>query len=164
MISMRLQRLCLATLVLGGVFLIVGGVAEGAAPGEQHRGQFTLYEHDTTRQGIDLGDAGFSVGDLFVFGGNVSDRQGGPTIGRMAGQCTNTSDSEILCTAAFTLDGGQITFQGIVDTGTFFGGRPVDFAVTGGTGPYRNARGILTGRILPEPPDGSDAQFIVRLN
>jgi hypothetical protein len=31
-------------------------------------------------------------------------------------------------------------------------------------GPYRKARGTVTGQILPEPPSGSDASFTVDLD
>jgi len=165
-IAGRLPARLVALVALGTAALAVAATAAVAVDGKQatpHQRHFVLYEHDTSRQSIDLGDPGPSLGDIFAFGGNVSDAQGGPAIGRMAGSCTTTSDTEILCVAAFTLDGGQITYQGIVDTGVFFTGQSVEFAVTGGTGPYRNARGTLTGRILPEPTDGSDAQFIVDL-
>ena len=134
--------------------------AAGSAGGIFGSHHFRLFQHDTSQQYVDVGDAGPSVGDQFVFGGDVSKQQGGARIGRMAGQCTNSSDAEILCSAAFTLGGGQITYQGIAETAAFYGGQPTAFAITGGTGRYRDAAGTLTGTILP---DSSDAVFIVDL-
>jgi hypothetical protein len=78
----------------------------------------------------------------------------------MAGHCTNSSDTEILCSAAFTVNGSQITFAGIADTATFYGGEPTAFAITGGTGRYRKASGTLSGRILPA---SSEAVFTIDL-
>ena len=74
-----------------------------------------------------------------------------------------TSEAEILCLAALNLGDGQITFQGIVDTFSFFTNHPVDFAITGGTGPYRKARGTVTVLILPGVPNGTDAVVTVDL-
>jgi hypothetical protein len=162
MTSARRPRALLITLATGSVLAIGAGLIGLPAAGSAAQGQaqLTLYQHDTSQQYVDVGDPGPSVGDQFVFGGDVSESQGGPKVGRMAGSCTNSSDTEILCSAAFTVAGGQITYQGIAETGSFYGGQPTDFAITGGTGRYRKASGTLTGRILP---DSSDAEFIVDL-
>jgi hypothetical protein len=69
----------------------------------------------------------------------------------------------LLCSGAFTVEDGQITFQGIVDISTFFTNHPVDFAITGGTGPYRKASGTVTVLILPDVPGGTDAVLTVDL-
>lgn len=131
--------------------------------GGTYRGRFNLFQHDTTQQSIDLGDPGPSVGDQLVLGGDLSNHQGGTLVGRSAGQCTFSSEAEILCLAALSLEDGQITFQGIVDTFTFFTNHPVDFAITGGTGPYHKARGTVTVLILPGVPNGTDAVVTVDL-
>lgn len=85
------------------------------------------------------------------------------TTARSAAQCTFSSEAEILCLGALTVGDGQITFQGLVDTFTFFTNHPVDFAITGGTGPYRKASGTVTVLILPDVPDGTDAVLTVDL-
>jgi hypothetical protein len=157
------RRALILILAAGGAIALVAAVAFPAA-GSASKGapgaRFTLYQHDTSQQYVDLGDAGPSVGDQYVFGGDVSDTLGGPAVGRMAGQCTTSSDTEILCAASFTIGGDQIAYQGIAETATFYGGEPTPFAVTGGTGRFRKASGTLTGRILPA---GSDAEFVVDL-
>lgn len=150
---------------------VTGGLAAAGTAGlvpatgsAKDGNSFQLFNHDTSQGFADLGEPGPSVADQYVFGGDISERQGGARIGRIAGQCATSSDREALCQSAFTLPDGQITFSAIIDTATFFGGQPADFAITGGTGRYRNARGVLTGRILPDPPGGTDAVFTVRLN
>lgn len=134
------------------------------ANARQEHGTFQLFEHDTSQQFLTIGDPATGVGDQFVFGGDVSNHKGGAKVGRMAGACTNTSATESLCAAAFTIGGGQITFQGIVDNGTFSSGQPTDFAITGGTGPYRHAHGTITGMILQGVPNSTDAVFTVQLD
>ncbi len=155
------RRTVLTTLAVGGALAVCMSAAAGAANGNPKH--FTLYNHDTHQAFLDLGVPGPSVGDQFVFGGDVSEEQGGTPIGRLAGQCATISDTEMLCTSSFTYNGGQISFQALVDVTVFFFGQPFDFAVTGGTGPYSKARGTVTGQILPEPPSGSDARFTVDL-
>jgi hypothetical protein len=166
--SARRRRLARFGPLTATVALLVGlgATALPALGSQSHRvflGRFTLIEHDTTQQTIDLGAPGPSVGDQFIIGGDVLDRQGGSRVGRSAGQCSSTSDTEILCATSFTVQNSQIAFQGIVDTTVFFSGDPVDFAVTGGTGRYRRAHGTVTVRILPNPPSGTDAELRVDL-
>lgn len=146
--------------------VVGGGPAAHASAADPGRGpgEFSLFEHDTSQQFLALAPVGSIVGDQFVFGGNVLDHQGGTQVGRMAGSCTNTSASEILCSAAFTIRTGQIVFGGIVDQSRFSSGQPVDFAVTGGTGSYRDARGTITGQLLPNSPNRADAVFTVDLS
>lgn len=138
--------------------------ASGQKDGGKSRDRFTLFQHDTSRQSIDLGDPGSRVGDQLVLGGDVYNRQDGTLVGRSAAHCTFSSEAEILCSAAFTVEDGQITFQGIVDVFTFFTNHPVDFAITGGTGRYSQARGTVTVLILPDVPNGTDAVLTVDLH
>jgi hypothetical protein len=120
----------------------------GSADEYGHR-RFTLFQHDTSQQQVNVGDPNTGVGSLYIFGGDVLDHQGGIQVGRSAGNCANTSETEILCTAAISLVEGQITFQAMANTLTFYSGLPTEFAVAGGTGAYRNARGTVTVQILP---------------
>ena len=75
-----------------------------------------------------------------------------------------SSEAELLCSGAFTVEDGQITFQGLVDVFPFFTNHPVDFAITGGTGPYDKARGTVTVLILPDVPNGTDAVLTIDLH
>src|SRR5215203_162328 len=157
------RRTVITALAVAGALAVCIGATASAANGSPNPNHFTLYNHDTHQAFLDLGDPGPSVGDQYVFGGDVSEQQGGTPIGRKSGQCVTISDTEMLCTSSFTFNGGQISFQALVDVTVFFAGQPFEFALTGGTGPYRKARGTVTGQILPEPPSGSDARFTIDL-
>jgi hypothetical protein len=48
----------------------VGAIAIGSPESGPLRTHFTLFQHDTSQQSLDLGDPGPSVGDQYVFGGD----------------------------------------------------------------------------------------------
>jgi len=111
---------------------------------------FTVVAALEEEQEADLGEEGPSVGDLYAFSGPLLDESEDTTLGRADGQCTTTSapgpsaEARRLCnfTVTFTeeREGAEIEAQGV--------GRieaeDVVFAVTGGTGDYRSARGQAT--------------------
>jgi hypothetical protein len=98
----------------------------------------------------DLGEEGPSIGDLYAFSGPLFDESEETELGRFDGVCTTTSspgpsaEARRLCnvTSTFTeeRDGAEIDAQGV--------GRieaeDVVFAVSGGTGEFRTARGQAT--------------------
>jgi Dirigent-like protein len=98
----------------------------------------------------DLGEEGPSVGDLYAFSGPLFDESEETELGRFDGVCTTTGspgpseEARRLCnvTSTFTeeRDGAEIDAQGV--------GRieaeDVVFAVNGGTGEFRRARGQAT--------------------
>ena len=98
----------------------------------------------------DLGEEGPSVGDLYAFSGPLFDESEDTELGRLDGVCTTTgspgpsAEARRLCnvTATFTeeREGAEIDAQGV--------GRieaeDVVFAVNGGTGEFRAARGQAT--------------------
>lgn len=156
----RRRRVMIAVLAAAGT-LTVGMLPAADAANGDRREVIHLFQHDTSQQRLDFGTPGLSVGDQFIFGGDVFDRQGGTKLGRTGGHCATSSPTEILCSAALTINGAQITYAGLAELGPFFSGEPTDFAITGGTGPYRTAHGTLTGRILPA---GTDALITIRLH
>lgn len=94
---------------------------------------------------IDNGAEGFSLGDDFVFSGNL--RQGGERVGRYGVVCTfiSTADPdhvEAQCPATATLPGGQITVQGVVVNRSL----DVTLPIIGGSGDYEGAEGQLVQR------------------
>ncbi len=111
---------------------------------------FTVVAALEEEQEVDLGEEGPSVGDLYAFSGPLLDESENSTLGRADGQCTTTSspgpsaEARRLCnvTATFVEErgGSEIDAQGV--------GRieaeDVVFALTGGTGDFRNARGQAT--------------------
>jgi Dirigent-like protein len=98
----------------------------------------------------DLGEEGPSVGDLYAFSGPLFDESEETELGRFDGVCTTTSspgpsaEARRLCNVTATFveerEGAEIDAQGV--------GRieaeDVVFAVTGGTGEFRTARGQAT--------------------
>jgi hypothetical protein len=98
----------------------------------------------------DLGEEGPSVGDLYAFSGPLFDESEETELGRFDGVCTTTgspgpsAEARRLCNVTSTFaeerDGAEIDAQGV--------GRieaeDVVFAVNGGTGEFRAARGQAT--------------------
>jgi hypothetical protein len=152
----------LRRIVVGVVAAAAGAVAVVFPTGASAKPTFTLYQHDTDQARLDLGTPGRGVGDQYIFGGDLTDRRGGTKLGRSAGDCASSSFDEMLCAAALRLADGQITFEGLIVVADLAGSRPVDFAITGGTGRYQHARGTVTITIVPGLP--GDANVVVDLN
>jgi hypothetical protein len=149
-----------STLAAGAIFAVT------AAGGSPTAKTIRLYEHDTSQASVDLGAAGESEGDLFVFAGDTFKHKGGAKVGRAAGTCTTVSTGpagESLCVINFSLKGGQISAQGLALTAEEFGGKTVSFPITGGTGKYRKAHGQGTVQVPQDVPNLADANFVLRL-
>jgi hypothetical protein len=88
---------------------------------------------------VDLGAPGFSQGDLFVFHDLIFTADGATQVGRDGGSCVifDATMPEENCTLTFVLPEGEITVQFVTSVGP----APKPFAITGGTGQYRNVRG-----------------------
>ena len=111
---------------------------------------FTVVAALEEEQEADLGEEGPSVGDLYAFSGPLLDESEDTELGRFDGVCTTTSspgpsaEARRLCNVTATLveerEGAEIDAQGV--------GRieaeDVVFAVNGGTGDFRDARGQAT--------------------
>jgi hypothetical protein len=98
---------------------------------------------------VDIGPAGFSPGDLYVFSDNVF-RPSDPTtaVGRFDGRCTllDPATARWDCSVATSLPDGTIRGAGAL---TLVQGSVNAGAITGGTGRYRNARGQGTVELGP---------------
>jgi hypothetical protein len=111
---------------------------------------FTVVARLEEEQEEDLGEEGPSVGDLYTFSGPMFDESEETELGRFDGVCTTTSspgpseEARRLCNVTATFaeerEGAEIDAQGV--------GRieaeDVVFAVNGGTGEFRSARGQAT--------------------
>jgi hypothetical protein len=88
---------------------------------------------------LDLGIPGFSQGDEFIFHDLVFTADGRTQVGHDGGMGVifDVATLEENCTLTFALPRGEITTQFLTSTGP----APKPFAVTGGTGSYRNVRG-----------------------
>ena len=95
-----------------------------------------------------------TLGDRFVVSGDVFDRKGGTSLGVTAVDCVfvrfepidSPTEATLQCVATISLEGGQITVQGVLTTPTAEGELPppFDLAITGGTGEYEGAEGHIT--------------------
>ena len=127
-----------------------------------------LFEHDTVQYQADLGAPGPGSGDQFIFAGDVFDRPGGLFLGTLGGSCTtltgNDKAGQTTCNGTFNLAGGQIVFQGVVDTASLFvRGDTVPLSIVGGNGIYQNARGNGSVQVPPDVPNQTDANFVLNL-
>ncbi|MEV5457536.1 hypothetical protein AB0L17_04410 [Streptomyces cellulosae] len=99
---------------------------------------------------LDLGAAGRSVGDQFVFGGDLTSTEGGEerVVGSIGGFCviTGLERNAGQCVSTAVLPEGQITVQG--EQAGIPAPGPVVNAVTGGTGAFRRTHGQVTQRVL----------------
>jgi allene oxide cyclase len=88
---------------------------------------------------IDVAPQGDSPGDSIAFTDDLFD-QAGRRIGRDEARCTIMFRGDVLCDASFVIAGrGQLLVHGVGLT----------FAVTGGTGEFKKARGQLHETFLP---------------
>jgi allene oxide cyclase-like protein len=105
------------------------------------RVQITMCGQPTAECGfIDLAPSGASLGDEFTF--NVPISHHGSRVGTLRGVCSLISlagNGTNECDTTFTLKGGTVQVAGLFHFGG--AGTRSSFAVTGGSGFYRNARG-----------------------
>ncbi|MEU6881470.1 hypothetical protein [Streptomyces sp. NPDC046712] len=88
----------------------------------------------------DLGPAGPSLGDMDVYSGTAI--KDGHNVGRGGGSCQviHVKGEELTsqCLITMEVEQGSLTMQSLWTKGA----ASLDMAITGGTGAYRNARGI----------------------
>jgi hypothetical protein len=103
---------------------------------------------------VDVGEQGQSVGDYLLFNHPVLNPAMTQKQGDLRGQCVFVEDSICEGDVTFTLAGGLITVEG-----PFHLTRAANsFAITGGTGSYQTAHGVLEVRSTEERND-----FVLRL-
>jgi hypothetical protein len=103
---------------------------------------------------VDVGEPGQSVGDYLIFNHPVLNPAMTQERGDLQGQCVFVEDAVCEGDVTFELAGGLITVRGPFDLtrGTNH------FAITGGTGAYGTAQGVLEVRSTEERND-----FVLRL-
>jgi hypothetical protein len=153
-------------LVIGLLLAVASVAAAGASsssPGRQSGSDerrvvvLRLVASEVASTFLDLGDPDFSQGDQFVFTNDLLRR--GTKVGEDGGLCvvtrlTESGAATFKCVGDNVLPGGQITVQGIVTYGPGEEVKedPYFFAITGGTGKYKNAR----GQVKIEETSGDD--------
>lgn len=95
---------------------------------------------------LDLGEVGDSLGDQFIFSGDLF--RGGAKVGIDGGVCTLVRleprvSVTLQCLATAELPKGQITVQGLLTFTEETAGEPDILAITGGTQRYKEAHGQL---------------------
>ncbi len=127
------------------VALALSTVVQAAADDDQHR-TVRVRSVNVEEKFLDLNGRGPSLGDDFVFSSNLW--RNGQRVGRAGVSCTVTSlrHQEFQCLGTVRLGNGQITIQGLLaDEPELFA-----FPVTGGSGAYTGADGVLHVRQVSE--------------
>ncbi|MFF5446267.1 hypothetical protein [Streptomyces sp. NPDC012888] len=122
----------------------VGALAVGSAhAGPPAKGRVEVLElkvRNDQYTAVDLGPAGPSLGDMDVYSGTAV--KDGQSVGRGGGTCQvihlNGEERTSQCLITMEVEQGSLTMQSLWTPGA----GPLDMAVTGGTGVYRNARGF----------------------
>jgi hypothetical protein len=140
----------LRTIPVLGAALAAAVVTAGAASGHgsQHSRVIQLRTTQAHQTLIDHAPAGFSVDDVIVFSNDLY--QGDRKVGKDGGTCTVVrfpagGSATMYCAGTNSLPDGQITVAGLAAPG-----EPFEFAITGGTGKYRDASGQVFGRNTSE--------------
>lgn len=140
-----MRRLVLLGGIVGVAAGLLGWTTSGGA--QQPGGQtFTLLERRLSYDVVDnppRSKRRFSKGD--IISGNASVRDASNRkIGRVQSYCVITHSTrpyKSQCSGTFALQGGTLTFSGIIPGAEE---ATIPFAVTGGTGTYEGARGTIT--------------------
>lgn len=128
----------------GAIVLVLGLAAfTSASAHSTGTGSVTFTAKTTQLTSIDLPPAGFGQGDEIVFHDQLL--SGGKAIGHDGGACQATLVAkgkvpQFQCVVTFVLSGGQVTTQGLLNIANPASFRGT-FAITGGTGSYRQAGG-----------------------
>jgi allene oxide cyclase len=124
-----------------GVFL-VGAVVAALASGPKVTGPMTIrvVERPSTDKVIDTGKSGDTTGDLLTFHNKLFDAHNAKRVGRDQGDCIRISPhrGSWECRWVSWVKGGSIVVEG-----PFYDANDSTLAITGGTGMFRNARGML---------------------
>jgi hypothetical protein len=142
---MRSRTALMGLVVVSLLTAAVGGCGiDGRAVESPAEGQVEVLEFNVGTdqyEALDLGRPGTSVGDMDVYSGRVMN--GGRMVGHGGGSCQvlHIDGDKITtqCLITMELERGSLTVQSIWVKGT----SPLDMAITGGTGVYRNARGTV---------------------
>ena len=119
--------------------------------------RIAVVERATTDTVVDLTANGDSTGDLLTFHNELFDESNTDVVGSNQGECVRIEVGVSWeCRWINFLEGGSITVEG-----PFFDASPSAFAITGGTGVYRGARGSM--RVVARDDIGAEFDFIFRI-
>lgn len=136
------------------IVLVAGFMARAGTGQKREVTLIHVIERATTDLVIDTGPTGDSSGDLLTFANDLYDETNVDKVGRDQGDCIriNTTEGSWECRWINFLKGGALTVEG-----PFFDARDSVMAITGGRGKYKDARGSMELKALP---DGTGYDFI----
>lgn len=116
------------------------GTAEASTPSAAVTGRhITVVERAVSDTVVDTGPTGDSRGDLLAFANPVFDRGDTTRVGHDNGSCIRTVVGKAWeCSWTTRLAKGSLVVQG-----PFYDKRDSTLAITGGTGAYSRARGVM---------------------
>ena len=144
------KRLGISGAVVAVMALAAGAVGPAVGSGDAHDNArhrtIRVVSINTEEAFVDVGEPDFSLGDAFVFRSKLI--RHGHQVGHTGVVCTITSAAheESQCVGTARFRAGQITIQGLL------AGEPetFEFPVTGGSGAFEGAEGVLRVRELSQ--------------
>ncbi|MET8507704.1 hypothetical protein ABZV60_24080 [Streptomyces sp. NPDC004787] len=151
MLIKRFVAVALATTTLGALAVGSAGAADPATAPAKHVEILELKVGNLQYDGVDLGPAGPSLGDVSVFSGTTS--KDGRVIGLGGGTCEvvriEGARQTSQCVITARLEGGTLTMQALRE-----GASPdLAMALTGGTGAYAGASGTAFYEDIATPDE-----------
>ena len=146
--------------VAGLVLIATVALGAGAASGET--AIHLVWPEDSLKVNLDFGPKGPSMGDRLAARGPLFDGADPSTkVGRGYVDCLvmkNFAGGHGLfdCSYVLQLEGGTLTLTGLDPPGPSV----AEFAVTGGSGDYRDARGDA---VFTDPPGGGNTDMVITL-
>jgi allene oxide cyclase len=157
---MRSKVLWIVVVAVVATISVALVTSAGASRGEtRYPVKVSLVEHAISDQEIDVGDTGFSNGDLLTFANPIFNASNSQRVGRDQGSCivVNASKVRYQCSWTTWFDDGAVTVEG-----PFFGDRETNLAITGGTGAFSTARGWMHLGFRDDPAEFDFVFFIQR--
>ncbi|WP_225732085.1 MULTISPECIES: hypothetical protein [unclassified Nocardia] len=146
-----------------GALLIGGGLSACASQTStasplEHPEILELAVENDQYAAPDLPPAGTSLGDLYVYSGWLL--KDGQRVGQGGGSCqfiqVDGTKITTQCLLTARLERGSLTMQSLWVTGE----SPLDMAITGGTGAYRDAQGTVRVWDIATPKERMRAEII----
>lgn len=142
----------LATVVAGTLLTVTAADADRAA------NRVTVVERAVSDSVVDLAPEGDSAGDLLTFANPVYDRSNSRKVGRDQGSCIRTVVGKAWqCSWTTWLPKGSLVVEG-----PFYDARGSTMAITGGTGAYARARGVMHLKAANDQGTAFRFSFVLR--
>ena len=142
----------LATVVAGTLLTVTAADADRAA------NRVTVVERAVSDSVVDLEPEGDSAGDLLTFANPVYDRSNSRKVGRDQGSCIRTVVGKAWqCSWTTWLPKGSLVVEG-----PFYDTRGSTMAITGGTGAYARARGVMHLKAANDQGTAFRFSFVLR--